>query len=126
MELGEELGKNLAGHIKQFQLDHALTTTELASELQLAVSTTQIYLNGKGNPRWPTLELLSKRMGIPVARLISPPDAELAPPSKPTPPPPQVKHVVRAARELAGLPPIKREKGIRLFLEMVELWSEVG
>lgn len=107
------IGKNLAASILQFKLDHRLSTVELASELHLAVSTTQEYLNGNGNPRADTLEMLAQRMNISIIELISstPPGLE------------QTQNAVHAAKELAALPPDRREKGVRLFLEMVELWS---
>lgn len=118
-----ELGRNLAANIRRYKLDHGLTTMELAAELHLAVSTTQEYLNGNGNPRGDTLELLAQRMGIPVARLVSPPagTSERAPERPPQPP--QVRHMVRAARDLAALPRDKREDGLRLIRELTELFA---
>lgn len=119
-----ELGKILAGHIRQYKIDHALTTVELAAELHLAVSTTQEYLNGNGNPRTDTLEMMAQRMGVPVAQLISP---QACPPGRPPEqapaPPPQVKHLVRAARELAALPPDKRDRALALLQELAGLFA---
>lgn len=109
-----EIGKNLAANILRYKLDHKLSTIELAAELHLAVSTTQEYLNGGGNPRADTLELLARQMGISVTELISSPISGLE----------QATSVFRAAKECAALPPDKREKGIQLFLEMVDLWSQ--
>lgn len=92
------------------------------------MSTTQEYLNGDGNPRTDTLETIAQQMGIPVTQLISPPF-----PAQPQPAPRrqpqsrplrQTRIAARFAKELALLPPEKREKGVQLFLEMVELWSE--
>lgn len=117
-----ELGRVLAANIRQYKLDHALTTVELAAELHLAVSTTQEYLNGNGNPRGDTLEMLAQQMGVPVARLVSPPEQTPEPPERP-PQQPQVRHMVRAARDLAALPPDKREQGLRLLQELTELFA---
>ena len=91
------IGRNIAAKMLQFKLDHELTTVELATELHLAVSTTQEYLNGNGNPRTDT----QSQPALPR----------------------QARSVLHAAKELAQLPPAKREKGIQLFLELVELWS---
>lgn len=123
------IGRNIAAKMLQFKLDHELTTVELATELHLAVSTTQEYLNGNGNPRTDTLEMIAGRMGISVIQLISPPpegrpqlQATIQTQSQPAFPR-QARSVLHAAKELAQLPPAKREKGIQLFLELVELWS---
>lgn len=124
------IGKNIAARMLQHKLDHGFSTVELAEEMHLAVSTTQEYLNGNGNPRADTLEMIAQRMGISVIELISP-----IPPDQPHPAPQrhaqpislrQTRAAAHFAKELAQLPPDKREKGIRLFLEMVELWSEAG
>ena len=123
------IGRNIAAKMLQFKLDHELTTVELAAELHLAVSTTQEYLNGNGNPRTDTLEMMARRMGLSVVQLISPLSAEQAQPEAVSPKQPQpaslrqAQSAARLAKEFARLPPAKREKGIRLFLEMVELWS---
>lgn len=118
-----ELGKVLAANIRQYKLDHALSIVELAEELHLAVSTTQEYLNGNGNPRGDTLELLAQRMGIPVAQLVSPPAGTLERVPERPPQQPQVRHMVRAARDLAALPPDKREQGLRLLQELTDLFA---
>lgn len=69
-----ELGKILAANIRQYKLARQLSVTELAEELHLAVSTTQEYLKGTGNPRADTIDMLAQRMGTTVAELIvSPP-----------------------------------------------------
>lgn len=107
------IGKNIAVNILQYKRDRKLSTVELAAELHLSVSTTQKYLNGDGNPRANTLEMLAQQMGISVVDLISGPSPETG----------QAQDVIHAANELAALPPARREKGICLFLEMVELWS---
>lgn len=124
------IGKNIAARMLQYKLDHGLSTVELAEEMHLAVSTTQEYLNGNGNPRTDTLEMIAQRMGISVIQLISPSSPVQAQPPLPRPPQPaslrQTRAAAHFAKELAQLPPDKREKGIRLFLEMIELWSEAG
>lgn len=107
------IGKNIAANILQYKRDHKLSTVELAAELHLSVSTTQKYLNGDGNPRANTLEMLARQMGISVVDLISGPSPGLG----------RAQDIVHAANELATLPPSMREKGILLFLEMVELWN---
>lgn len=108
------IGKNIASTLLQYKRDRELTTVELATELHLAVSTTQEYLNGDGNPRADTLEMIAQRMNITVVELISSPPEGLT----------QTRNVIRAAKAFASLPPDKQEKGIQLFLEMIQLWSE--
>lgn len=124
------IGKNIAVRMLQHKLDHGLSTVELAEEMHLAVSTTQEYLNGNGNPRADTLEMIAQRMGISVIELISPSSTVQPQPIPPRQPQPafsrQAKAAAHLAKEFAQLSPDKREKGIQLFLEMVELWSEAG
>lgn len=126
------ISSNIAAKMLRYKLDHELTTVELASELHLAVSTTQEYLNGNGNPRADTLETIAQQMGVSVNQLISPLASEPTQRQTPAPRQPQaasLRHTraaARLAKEFARLPPDKRGKGIQLFLEMVELWSEIG
>ena len=108
------IDKNIAANILQYKQDHKLSTVELAAELHLSVSTTQEYLNGDGNPRANTLEMLAQQMGISVVELISGPSPGVE----------RAQGMLRAANELAALPPARRERGIRLFAEMIELWSD--
>lgn len=106
------ISRNLAESIRRYKLERQLTTVELAEELHLAVSTTQEYLNGSGNPRADTLELLAGRMGLPVAELVTgSPGWE------------EAGSVIHAARALSVLPPEKREKGARLLLELAGLFA---
>ena len=111
-----DISRNLAANILQYKLNHNLSTIELAAELHLAVSTTQEYLNGDGNPRADTLEMLARRMGVSVIALISTPSTNWV----------HTQGMIYAAKEFAALPPGKREKGIQLFLEMVELLSDAN
>lgn len=124
------IGKNIAAKMLQHKLAHGLSTVELAAELHLAVSTTQEYLNGNGNPRADTLEMIAQRMGITVTQLISPSSPAQQQPISPRQPQPaslrRARAAVHLAKELAQLSPDKREQGIRLFLEMIELWSDAS
>ena len=108
-----EIKKNIAANIQRYKLERDLTIAELAEELHLAVSTTVEYLGGRCNPRADTLELLADCMGLTAAELISslPPDLD------------RTGSLIRAAQELAVLPPAKREKGVRLLLELAGLFA---
>ena len=70
------ISKMIAANMLQYKLAHELTTVELAEELHPAVSTTQEYLNGDGDSRTDTLEMIARQMGISVAQLISSCDFE--------------------------------------------------
>ena len=61
-----DIGKNIAAHLSRYKSDHEFSTVELAQKLHLAVSTTQEYLNGEGNPRISTLEMVASHMNISV------------------------------------------------------------
>lgn len=104
------IGKNIAAAMLRYKQLHDLSTVELAGELHLAVSTTQEYLNGNGNPRADTLELLAQQMSLPVVDLISSP-------------PPEVDNVARAAYDIAALPSDRRERATQLLCELVKVFS---
>ena len=55
------INKNLAKTIQRYKLDRDLSISELAEELGVARSILESYLNGTGNPRADTLELLSEK-----------------------------------------------------------------
>ncbi len=107
------INENLAKTIQQYKLDRELSISELAEELGVARSILENYLNGTGNPRADTLELLSEKSGIPLAELVSGPPSGLE----------QARIVVHAARELALLPPERRERGIALFIELIRVMA---
>lgn len=110
------INENLAKTIQQYKLARDLSISELAEELGIARSVLESYLNGTGNPRADTLELLSKRSGIPLAELVSGSPAGLE----------QARIATYAAREFATLTPDKREKGVRLLLELAKLFAGEG
>ena len=64
-------------------------------------------------------------MGISVARMVAPPVSPLEQVLEQTPVAPQVKHMVRATRELAVLLPDKRERALSLIQELTELFAGV-
>lgn len=108
------IGENIAANILQYKRNHKFSTVELASELHLSVSTTQEYLNGDGNPRANTLEMIAQQMNISVIDLISSPSPGVA----------LAQNMIHTASELAALSPAKREKGIHLFMEMIKLLDD--
>lgn len=105
--------ENIARSIAQYKLSHRLSMEELSSKLCVAKSTLVQYLNGAGNPRADTLELLAEKCGISLIELISaqPPGWEAA------------EIIVLAARELTSLPPERQKQGIQLFLDIAALFA---
>ena len=69
------------------------------------------YLKGNCNPRTDTLELLAERMGVTVGELLASPPPELE----------RTESLMQAAGVLAALKPEKREKAVKLLLELAEL-----
>ena len=66
---------------------------------------------GKLQPRTDTLELLAERMGVTVGELLASPPPELE----------RTESLMQAAGVLAALKPEKREKAVKLLLELAEL-----
>ena len=105
------LNKSLAASIRRYKQARDLTVAELAEDLHLAVSPTQEYLKGNCSPRTDTLELLAERMGVTVGELLASPPPELE----------RTESLMQAAGVLAALKPEKREKAVKLLLELAEL-----
>lgn len=108
------INENLAKTIQRYKLDRDLSLSELAKEFGVARSILESYLNGTGNPRADTLELLSEKSGIPLTELVSGPPSGLE----------QARIALYAAREFALLSPERRERAITLFLALVDTLSE--
>ena len=108
------INKNLAKTIQRYKLDRDLSISELAEELGVARSILESYLNGTGNPRADTLELLSEKSGIPLSEFVSGPPSGLE----------QAHIAVCAAREFASLPPERRELCISHFIELLHLMAQ--
>ena len=59
-----EITENLANILKLFKKEHNLSLLEMASELEIAGSTLQDYLNGQGNPNIKTIEHIAAKMNM--------------------------------------------------------------
>lgn len=105
--------ENIAALLRWYKEVNNLSMNEFAEELGIAVSSLQSYLNGTSNPRAETLELLADKLHVSLTEMVS----GAAPEWK------RAETVVRAASELSRLTPEKRQEGIRLFLELVKLFS---
>lgn len=113
-EYSMPIHENLSKRIQQYKLERDLSVSELAEELGIARSVLESYLNGTGNPRADTLEMLSKKSGIPLSELVTGRPSGWD----------QAKTVISAAKEFGTLPPELQERGISLFLALVELFSK--
>lgn len=91
-----------------------MSIAEMAEEFCIAKSAIESYINGSGNPRADTLELLAEKCGVPAAEIISaqPPGWERA------------EITERAARLFGDLLPERRERATKLFLDLIDLFSE--
>lgn len=107
------VNRNIAQNIHRYKQERHLSIAELSEELGIAKSAAVNYLNGTGNPRTDTLELLAEKCGMSAAEIISaqPPGWERA------------EIEVRAARTLGSLPPEQRNKAVNLFLALVDVFS---
>lgn len=105
--------KNIAHALRRYKEVNKLSMCELASELGIAVSSLQGYMDGTANPRADTIDLLAQKMHLSVMEMISGPALECE----------RAEIIVRAARTIAELPVEKQEKGIQLFLQLVALFT---
>ena len=93
---------------------YALSFEDLARKLDFPKSSTVNYCSGTSNPRSDTLESVAAALGIPIAQLVS----------APLPGQEQAETVARAAQVLSGLDPERRERAVRLLLELAALFAE--
>lgn len=108
------INENLSRILKQYKKEHKLTFDQLAALLDLPISSVQKYYNGTGNPRADTLELIARKLGIPLAEIVSPPSLEQE----------QAETAVRIAKLFSGWPPEDQESGLRNFFRIVSLFSK--
>lgn len=108
------ISKNIAQALQRYKSAQDLSVSELADELGVAKSILVEYLHGNGNPRADTVDLLAKKLDIPVMEIVS----------GPLPGQEQAETVVRAVQAISGLDPERRERAAQLFLELVSLFSD--
>lgn len=108
------ISENIADFIRRYKEKNHLSIAELSEELGIAKSAAVDYLNGDGNPRADTVDMIAEKCGVSPAEIISaqPPGWERA------------EMVERAARIFGGLPPERRERAVPLFLALVEILAE--
>lgn len=108
------ISKNIAGTIKRYKETNHLSIAELSIALGVAKSAVESYLNGTGNPRADTIEILAEKCGISAAEMIS----------AQSPVWEQAEIIGQAARLFSGLPPEQRERATTLFLSLVDILSK--
>ena len=108
------INNNISDFFKRYKEARHISVSEMAEELCIAKSALEVYLNGSGNPRADTLELLAEKCGVPAAEIISaqPPGWERA------------EIAERAAKVFGDLPPEQREQALKLFLALVDILSK--
>lgn len=108
------INKNLSRILRRIKSERGLSYTEFANELGIPKSSLVEYMNGTGNPRSDTLEMLAEKLHVPITEIVS------------DPPPGQgrAETVVQAAKEFAGLSPAQRERGFQLAQELAALFAE--
>jgi len=108
------VNQNLARILHRVKAERELSYAEFANELGIPKSSLVEYMNGTGNPRADTLELLSEKLNLPITEIISDPllGEERA------------EMIVRTAKAFSGLPPEQRERGFQLFQDLAALFAE--
>lgn len=107
------ISDNLRGTLQAYKELNHLSLTELSDELGIARSTVQDILAGNSNVRSDTLEIISKKLGIDSALIIS--DAFT---------PSQIQIVLllfNAVQSIAALPQDNRCRLAEMFCEAVQL-----
>lgn len=108
------ISKNIAVILRRYKAAQDLSVSELADELGIAKSILEDYLHGKGNPRADTLDLLSRKLDVPLTEIVS----------GPIPGQEQAETVIRAVQAISGLDPERQKRAIQLFLELTALFSK--
>ena len=108
------ISENVAQALQRYKTARDLSISELSDELGIAKFIAVSYLNGTGNPRADTLDLLARKLNIPLTEIVS----------GPRPGREQAETIVRAANLFSGLSPERQERGVQLFLELTALFSE--
>lgn len=106
--------ENFAAFLQRYREARHLSIAELSAELGIAKSATVEYLNGDGNPRADTMDMIADKCGVPAAEIISaqPPGWE------------RTEIVERAARVFGDLPPEQRDRAVSLFLALVDILGD--
>lgn len=106
--------KNIAAFLQRYRAENHLSIAELSIELGIAKSATVEYLNGDGNPRADTVDMIAEKCGVSATEVISaqPPGWE------------RTEIVERAARILGDLPPEQRDRAVSLFLALVDILGD--
>lgn len=108
--------KNMANTLRLYMDEHGKTLMEFADELQIARSSLQQYIKGKGNPSIRTVEQMAQKMDLdPVILLTGMLDLdkqEIA------------SDLLTILHKVSVLSKEKQLHFVGLFLEMLQLWSE--
>ena len=108
--------EHISAAIRRYQRARVLSLREAARELDIPWTSLEGYANGQANPRADTLEVLAKRLGIPITELVSgsPPGWE------------QAETMVRAAIAVGNLPPEHHDECVELIIRLIALFSGEG
>ena len=112
-EIVMPIKENVSAAIYRYQRGRDLSLREVAREFGIPWASLEGYANGRANPRADTLELLAKKLEIPLTELVSgsPPGWE------------QAETLVDAAVAIGSLPPEHREECVELLLRLIALFS---
>lgn len=106
--------KNVSIAMRKYKELTQMSISEMSEELGIPPSSVQCYLKGSSDLRATTIELLADKMKVPLTEMVS----------GPTPGWERAETIVRATKELSGLSEENREQAIRLFLQLVALFSQ--
>ena len=108
------ISKNIAAFLQRYREANHLSIAELSAELGIAKTAIVKYLNGDGNPRSDTVEMIAEKCGVSPAEMVSaqPPGWERA------------EMVGRAARIFGDLPPEQRDRAVSLFLALADILGD--
>lgn len=106
--------KNISEFLRWYKEENDLSMNELAKELGIAVSSLQGYMDGTANPRADTIELIAEKTKTPITEMVF----GLSPEWR------QAETILRAAVDLSSLSAEKRERGLQLLIQLVNLFSQ--
>lgn len=110
----QEVKHNIAKTLRRSMEVRHQTLMEFSEELNISKTALRQYLRGTANPTIETLATISDKLGMTPAELIADDPAGVS----------QATLLLHAAQEIGSLPTEQQREGIRLFLALVDLFSQ--
>lgn len=108
--------ENMSEMMRMLKRYSKKSVEEFSTDLDIASSTLQEYLNGRGNPTVSMIEHIAEKLGVDPIALVS---GKLEPEQSQI-----VFLLLDTIQAISDLPQPRRLKFAELFLELVHLWED--